>query len=220
MSKKMPLNSKHFLLALASKLPSFKLRKIALEFCGIKIGNNSKIAHSAHINQKAVLGNNVVIGPNTIIGKSIIGDNSIIEFGSIFLSNDEPIKIGRDCYIGIYAVLEGIGGLVIGNNVHLAGPSIGIWTHSSINQCLLGDKLSDFSHRIVGAIKIEDNVWIGGKATIYPNVTIGHHSVILPNSVVNKNIPPYSMAGGVPAKIIRKIDISKEKIFFNLVDFK
>jgi len=48
-------------------------------------------------------------------------------------------------------------------------------------------------------------VYINGNCTIYPGVTIHHHSVIAPNSAVTKDIPPYTLVGGVPAAKIKKI---------------
>jgi acetyltransferase-like isoleucine patch superfamily enzyme len=53
-------------------------------------------------------------------------------------------------------------------------------------------------------VYIEDNVWIGSNCTIGKGVTIGTGSIIAANSFVNKSIPANSIAGGVPAKIIKK----------------
>jgi acetyltransferase-like isoleucine patch superfamily enzyme len=52
---------------------------------------------------------------------------------------------------------------------------------------------------------IEDNVWIGDKATILANVRIGRCSIVGANAVVTKDVPPYCIVGGNPARIIRKI---------------
>jgi acetyltransferase-like isoleucine patch superfamily enzyme len=57
----------------------------------------------------------------------------------------------------------------------------------------------DFSN---GPIVIEDDVWIGANCTIADNVTIGKGSIISANSLVNKSIEPYSIAGGVPCKVL------------------
>lgn len=57
-----------------------------------------------------------------------------------------------------------------------------------------------------GPVIIEDNVWIGDKAIILPNVTIGKGSIIGAGAVVTKDIPPYCIAVGNPAKVIRKIE--------------
>jgi acetyltransferase-like isoleucine patch superfamily enzyme len=56
-----------------------------------------------------------------------------------------------------------------------------------------------------GPIIIEDNVWFGRNVAVMPGVTIGEGSVIAANAVVTKDIPPHVMAGGVPAKVIKKL---------------
>lgn len=54
-----------------------------------------------------------------------------------------------------------------------------------------------------GPVIIEDNVWIGDKATILANVTIGKGAVVAANSVVTKDVPAYSVVAGIPAKVIK-----------------
>ena len=53
---------------------------------------------------------------------------------------------------------------------------------------------------------IEENVWLGDGVCVLPGVTIGKGSIIGANAVVNKNIPAYCIAAGVPAKVIKKFD--------------
>jgi len=59
-----------------------------------------------------------------------------------------------------------------------------------------------------GPIVIGKNVWIGANATVVPSVTIGDGSVIAAGAVVTKDVPANVIVGGVPAKIIKKIEIS------------
>lgn len=56
-----------------------------------------------------------------------------------------------------------------------------------------------------GPVIIEDNVWIGEKTSIMPGVHIGKGSIIAANSVVTHDIPPYCIAAGVPAKVIKRL---------------
>ena len=55
-------------------------------------------------------------------------------------------------------------------------------------------------------VKIGDDVWIGGRVIILPGVTIGNGCIIGAGAVVTKDIPPYSVAVGVPAKVVKIID--------------
>ena len=56
-----------------------------------------------------------------------------------------------------------------------------------------------------GPVVIEDDVWIGEKVSIMPNVRIGKGAIIAANAVVTHNVPPYSVVGGCPAKIIKQL---------------
>jgi maltose O-acetyltransferase len=56
------------------------------------------------------------------------------------------------------------------------------------------------------AITVEDGVWIGGGAIILPGVTIGHYAVVGAGAVVTKNVQPYAVVGGNPAKFIKEIE--------------
>lgn len=180
------------------------------------IGNEVEIRDSATIGPKVAIGDRAIIGANSLLHNCTVGDHSFVEHGVIFTGGgDNWITIGRHCYIGIYAVLDRSGGIEIGDYVHVAGPTVGIWTHTSAYQCLASEKLvHEAVRRMIAPVKIENNVWIGGNTTVYPGVTVGHHSVISPNSAVAKNVSPFSMVGGVPAKLKRRIEMDDNEIRF------
>ena len=58
-------------------------------------------------------------------------------------------------------------------------------------------------------VVIEDDVWIGGNVTVLPGVTIGQGSVVAAGAVVTQDVPPRTLVGGVPAKVIRELKIEK-----------
>lgn len=105
--------------------------------------------------------------------------------------SDCLIKIGDDCYLGPYVCMAGPGHIKIGKNCQIASHT-GIYANN---------------HREYGlsreGIEIEDDCWIGSGVRILDGVTIGKGSVIGAGAVVTKNIPPYSIAVGVPAKVIK-----------------
>lgn len=120
------------------------------------------------------------------------------------------IIIGKECYIGVNNVFDTSDNITIGDFVHIAGPSTSLWCHSSVQMSLNRIPLNDPARdkfRPTAPIDIGDCVYIGGNCTIYPDVEIGHHAIIAPNSTVTKNVEPYTMVGGVPAKVIKKINI-------------
>ena len=115
------------------------------------------------------------------------------------------IHIGENCCFGNWNHITAINSIKIGNNL-LTGKWVTITDNSH------GETDSDTLKiaplmRIVtskGPVVIGDNVWIGDKATILPGVTIGDGAVIAANAVVTKDVPPYSVVGGNPARIIKQ----------------
>jgi len=171
----------------------------------VTVGKNSILARNV------ILMNNVIVGRNVILQNIEVGENSHIEYEVITMGLGKgKIKIGKESYIGVRCILDYSDNITIGDYVHIAGPSTGLWTHSSAEQVLKGDKLSDKTHRTTSSIVIENNVYIGGNCTIYPGVKIGHHSIVAPNSAVTKDVEPYSLVGGVPARFIKKLELSNE----------
>jgi len=174
------------------------------------IGLNCEISDEVVFGRSAKLGNYVSIGKDTFIENIEIDDFSSIE-GKVICTGygNGKVKIGQNSYIGVYNILDWSNNITIGNFVHIAGPSTGLWTHTSAPMCLNSVPLNQKSEtfRPTKPIVIEDNVYIGGNCTIYPGVTIGHNSVVAPNSAVTKDVAPYTMVGGVPATKIKDIKI-------------
>lgn len=174
------------------------------------MGKECKINNDVILGRSVKLGDNISIGKDGYIENIEVDNYSSIE-GNVICTGfgKGKIKIGQNSYIGIYNVLDWSDDITIGNFVHIAGPSTGLWTHSSVLMCLHSIPLEQKTekYRPTAPIIIEDNVYIGGNCTIYPGITIGHHSVIAPNSAVRKGVDPYTMVGGVPAKFIKKIEL-------------
>jgi acetyltransferase-like isoleucine patch superfamily enzyme len=133
-------------------------------------------------------------------GKITIGDNSEIWDGVKLLTYRGNISIGTDCKINAYTVIYGHGNTEIGNNVLIAG------------HCMIIPNNHGFAARNIPmsiqpcttkGIKIEDDVWIAHGCSILDGVTIGTGSIVAAGSVVNKDVPPYSIVGGVPMRILK-----------------
>jgi acetyltransferase-like isoleucine patch superfamily enzyme len=157
-----------------------------------------------------VLADGVSIGSDCWLERISIGANSAVDSRVVCTGHGEGlIRMGKECYIGLYNVLDWSDNINIGDYVHIAGPSTGLWTHSSALMCLHGIALEDkrVTHRPTSPIEIGSNVYIGGNCTIYPGVKIGHHAIIAPNSAVTKDVEPYGMVGGVPATLIKRITL-------------
>lgn len=122
-----------------------------------------------------------------------IGKGSTIHTRAKFY-DPRNIQIGEDTIIGEGAVLDGRAKLIIGNHVDIASEVMIYNSQHDIED-------ENFIARDEEII-IEDYVFIGPRAIILPGVKIGKGAVVAAGAVVTKDVPPYAVVGGVPAKII------------------
>lgn len=144
----------------------------------------------------------ISIGEGTVFGKELVLTAWVSHNG---INYNPEIKIGKNCNFGDYVHITSINRIEIGNNV-LTGRWVTITDNShgetdEENLKIAPLKRDWFSK---GPVIIGNNVWIGDKATILPGVIIGEGTIVAANSVVSKDIPPYSIVGGNPAKILNQ----------------
>lgn len=146
------------------------------------------------------IGNNLCVGKNSVLEAWENIENSNSRTGNL-----PSVIIGDNVSLGEYCHITAIECVKIGNNL-LTGRFVTITDNSHGLTDLESLKLPPLKRPIVskGTVTIKDNVWIGDKVTILPDVTIGEGAVIAANSVVTKDVPPYSVVGGIPAKILHK----------------
>ncbi len=156
---------------------------------------------------RVTLGKGAVLEPKARLvangeGASIsIGDYTTIYPYALLKTNGGRIEIGEASSVNDYCVLYGSGGITIGPDVHIAAHVVIIASEHDYSK--LGS--NDFSKDVGGrGVKIEKSVWVGARAVILDGVTIGTGSVIGAGAVVTEDIPPYSIAVGVPAKVIKE----------------
>ncbi len=110
------------------------------------------------------------------------------------------LKIGKNCSVNEWVYFQALGGITIGNGVRIAARS----SILSVNH-----EFEDSSQLILNQglrlekVVIEDNVWIGINAVVLPGVKIGEGSIISAGAVVTKDVPPFSIVGGIPAKVLK-----------------
>jgi galactoside O-acetyltransferase len=154
----------------------------------VKIGDNSLLGCSIILERngaKVEIGNNVYCGSSKIIciNKIVIGDNVLISWGVTFYDhNSHSVEI-QDRRKDIWQALEDF---------------------KRFNGNFVAKKNWDTVES--KPITVEGDVWIGMDAMILKGVTIGEGAIIGARSVVTKDVPPYTIVGGNPAKIIRHLD--------------
>jgi len=130
--------------------------------------------------------------------------------GAIVRINDN--QIGANSYVGFYSYING--DVSIGEHV-LIGPHCSIVASNHVYSAQ-DDYFSDRSDLIRGKVVIEDGVWLASGVVVTPGVCIGRCCLICANTVVTKDVQPYAIIAGAPAKIIGKIEKNTGKyIWFN-----
>ena len=157
----------------------------------IYVGKNSRISSQSYLINTPSCGRK---------GKIIIGENAEIEKFSQIITFGGDIKIGKNLSLNPYSILYGHGNLTIGDYVMIAAHCTIIPANHAYND---PDQYIYYQEESYEGIIIEDDVWIGSGARILDGVRIGRGSVIGAGSVVTKSIPAYSIAVGVPAKVIK-----------------
>jgi len=133
----------------------------------------------------------------------VLGNDSTIEDFSTINNGVGDVLIGDRTRIGLSNVI--IGPVTIGNNVMLAQNIV----LSGLNHGFEDITIAPHDQPIIkNLIIVEDEVWIGANSVVVAGVTIGKHSVVAAGSIVTKDIPPYSVAAGNPARLIKQFNPS------------
>lgn len=133
--------------------------------------------------------------------KFSLGSRSVIEDFCTVNNGVGDVIIGDDTLIGMSNVI--IGPVTIGNNVIMAQNIVA----SGLNHEYRDINVPIMNQSVTTAqITIEDDCWIAANCTITAGVTIGKHSVIAGGSVVTKDVPPYTVVAGNPARPIKQYD--------------
>jgi acetyltransferase-like isoleucine patch superfamily enzyme len=121
----------------------------------------------------------------------------------VVIVSPSEVEFGNNCAVNEFVHILGGGSVLFGNGVWIANhASIITVTHPSDVE-FIGDHPLTLS-----SVNIEDNVWIGSHATILPGVRLGRSCIVGAGAVVTKDVPPYAVVAGVPAKIIRYKEIA------------
>lgn len=179
-----------------------KLRVYYYNRNGGKINVSVSISSNVRIRGRVEMGDGSSISQNSsIYGEStgvFIGKNVMIA-ANVHIRG--RVEMGQGSSIAQNSSISGeSAGVFIGKNVMIA-PNVVIVAFSHGFKSL--EKPMAFQKNTEKAVIIEDDVWIASNCTISKGVRVGKGSIIGANSFVNKDIPPFSIAGGVPVKVIK-----------------
>lgn len=130
-----------------------------------------------------------------------LGEHSIVEDFSVINNGVGNVLIGPNSLIGIGAVL--IGPVTIGANVIMAQHVVLSGLNHGYEDIHTPIRDQPVTTR---PIVVEDDCWIGANVTITAGVTIGRHSVVAGGSVVTRNVAPYTVVGGNPARVLKRYE--------------
>lgn len=132
-----------------------------------------------------------------LIGTKV--DDSFLLLPPFYTAGGDEIRVGRNVFVNQNCTFYDLGGLDIADDV-MIGPNVNIIT--------TGHPLEPSKRRSVTIgkpIAIGRNVWIAAGATIIGGVSVGENSVVAAGSVVTRDVPPNTLVGGNPARVIRAI---------------
>jgi acetyltransferase-like isoleucine patch superfamily enzyme len=186
------------------------------------IGRNVEIIILSEndFNSKIVIGDNNIIADNTRIiltdGVLTIGDWNVIHNNCLLLIGSK-FEIKNNCWVGQSSVLDGTGGLSLGNGVRI-GMNSQIWSHAVSGELIEGCKLFIKQETIIC-----DDVWLVGSCLVSSGVTIEKRVIALLGSVINSDFPPNSVISGNPAQIRKGIKlygrVGIDKKFLMMLDW-
>jgi maltose O-acetyltransferase len=125
-------------------------------------------------------------------------------YGRIKVYNRKKIKIGNNCFINYGVLLSVREKLIIGDNVVISAKVIITDAGLDLNT-LESEKEPD---HVSAPITIENGAWIGAGAIILKGVTVGERSIVAAGAVVTKDVPPFTVVGGNPARVIKNLPVS------------
>lgn len=137
-----------------------------------------------------------------LIGKEV--DASFCLFPPFYTDFGKNIHVGTNVFINSNCCFQDQGGIYIGNNVFIGHHVI----LATVNHEIQVSKRGQLN---VKKIVIADDVWIGSNATILSGVSLGKGSIISAGAVVTKDVPEYTIVGGVPAKVLRELTEEERK---------
>ena len=167
----------------------------------LRFANHIRLGHGVYLDENSYL--------HATPGGIELGRETIVMYGAVlhvYNFREMPhsgIKIGRNSLVGEYSVIRGQGGITIGDRVYTSP-----FTQIIAVNHIFDDPDRSFVDQGITAegIVVEDDVWLGAGAIITDGVRVGKGAVVAAGAVVTRDVPPHTVVGGVPARILKRIE--------------
>lgn len=131
------------------------------------------------------------------------GEGSSIYDSSLVFGD---VTVGEDVWIGPFTVIDGSGGLSIGDGCNISA-GVHLYTHSSVARCVSGGAFEEIEHR---PTVIGNRVFIGANSVVNMGVSIGDESVVGAGAVVTADVPARTVVAGVPARPVAVVRLGAD----------
>jgi len=168
---------------------------------GAELGQSIRLGPDVDFNLGG--GHRNTLRPDGAKGRIRIGDQGWIEKGAVLWAFDGSICMGANAFLGPYVTIYGHGGVEIGDQTLISMHASILSSDHAIPERA---KLVRHCQDVLKPTKIGKDVWVGANAVVLGGVTIGDGCVVGAGAVVTKDLPAYSVAVGVPARIVRSRD--------------
>lgn len=152
---------------------------------------------TCEINGKFHTAEELVALMSELVGEKV--DDSFRLFPPIYSDFGKNIKIGKNVFVNSGCCFQDQGGIELGDGC-LVGHGV---VFATLNHAKDPAKRGDM---VAAPIKVGRNVWIGAHATVLPGVIIGDGAIVAAGAVVSKDVAPCTIVGGVPARVLKRID--------------
>jgi acetyltransferase-like isoleucine patch superfamily enzyme len=169
------------------------------------VGRNIQLGEHSIVEDAVLIQSSASRGPDNFVR---IGRHCRVRYGAQIHTMGGSVVFGDHCSVNAYTVLYGSGGIVIGDGVRIAAHAVLVASTHNFER-------TDIPIHTQGStaqgIVVDSDVWIGAGARLLDGVRIGRGAIIGAGAVVVKDVAPFAIVGGVPARVLRQREVTLER---------
>ncbi|MBN2492816.1 MAG: acyltransferase [Planctomycetes bacterium] len=171
---------------------------------GVVFGRNVVLRHphKIHIGQRVVIDDDCVLDARrSAEARIVLGDGVLLSRGTV-ISVSGLVDIGPNCNLGVHTLIHSDREVRLGRGVLLAARCylIGVADYRTDRTDI---PVVEQGKAERASLVLEDHVWLGAGVFVRSGVTVGRHAIVAVNSVVTRDVPPFAVVAGTPARLLR-----------------